>query len=304
MKTTQTSWGASRVALLAVAGFANVAAPGLSHSATPFLPNPAYLSARTQTDGVRHATLPVEAPVDSRSAWVEGADLVNRPVIALTSQTVLGNGSRALAQIEGSMGVLRGRLSTHHEKAFATDGGFVDAVFSVGFEDFIEVTAPGLAAGTPITYVFSLDIEGTSGTTPRPAPPGGLSVGANVSLGAAFLSPTPRLSRIDWALPQGNGVFSQTFDAVVGDLLRIRGTLFAGSQSGTSNGNADAWADFMNTANFTLTPTRADANTLGVSGHDYRVSSVPEPTSISLMIVMGALYVVAAWRGRLPHLDS
>ena len=278
-------------------------APGLSLAA-PFLPNPAYLSASTQTDGIRFAPNPDEAPVDSKRTTIEGADLVGQPVLTQRSDTVLSNGAQAHAQIEASMGVLKGKLSTHYEKTFNTDDGWVDAVFSTSFEDFIEVTAPGLAAGTPITYTFSLTIDGTSGVTPLPAAPGALSVGFAASMGPAWLSPVPRVRTIDWQMSQGDGVFSQTFEAVVGELVRVRGTLFAGSQAGVRNGTSDAWADYMSTARFNLTPNVAGANTVSVSGHDYRVSSVPEPTSISLMIVMGALYVVAAWRGRLPHLDS
>lgn len=276
-------------------------APGLSLAA-PFLPNPAYLSASTQTDGIRFAPNPVEAPVDSKRTTIEGADLVARPVLTLSSDTLLSNGARAHAQIEASMGVLKGKLSTHYEKAFNTDGGWVDAVFSTSFEDFIEVTAPGLAAGTPITYTFSLAIDGTSGVTPQPAAPGALSVGFAASMGPAWLSPVPRVRQIDWQMSQGDGVFSQTFDAVVGELVRVRGTLFAGSQAGTSNGTSDAWADYMSTARFNLTPNVAGANTVSVSGHDYAVSVVPEPTT-AILFVMGMLYALAAWRGRLPHLD-
>ena len=278
-----------------------LAAPGLSLAA-PFLPNPAYLSASTQTDGIRFAPNPDEAPVDSKQAIVEGADLVSRPVLTQRSDTVLSNGAQAHAQIEASMGVLRGKLSTHYEKTFNTDDGWVDAVFSTSFEDFIEVTAPGLAAGTPITYTFSLTIDGTSGVTPLPAAPGALSVGFAASMGPAWLSPVPRLRKIDWQMSQGDGVFSQTFEAVVGELVRVRGTLFAGSQAGVRNGTSDAWADYMSTARFNLTPNVAGANTVSVSGHDYAVSVVPEPTT-AILFVMGMLYALAAWRGRLPHLD-
>ena len=270
--------------------------------AAPFLPNPAYLSARTQTDGVRHATNPIEAPVDSKSKQIEGADLIAQPLLTQRSDTMLSNGAQAHAQIEASMGVLKGRLSTHYEKSFDADGGFVDAVFSTSFEDFIEVTAPGLAAGAPITYTFSLTIDGTSGVTPLPAAPGALSVGFAASMGPAWLSPVPRVRTIDWQMSQGDGVFSQTFEAVVGELVRVRGTLFAGSQAGTSNATSDAWADYMSTARFHLTPSVAGANTVSVSGHDYALSAVPE-ASTAVLFVMGALYVLAAWRGRLPHLD-
>lgn len=281
---------------------AALAGPGLSQAA-PFLPNPAYLSARTQTDGIRYATSPVEAPVDSKQATVEGADLIAQPVLTLSSDTLLGNGARAHAQIEASMGVLKGKLSTHYEMAFNGDGGFVDAVFSTSFEDFIEVTAPGLAEGTPITYTFSLTIDGTSGVTPLPAAPGALSVGFAASMGPAYLSPVPRVRTIDWQMSQGDGLFSQTFEAVVGELVRVRGTLFAGSQAGVRNGTSDAWADYMSTARFNLTPNVAGANTVSVSGHDYAVSVVPEPAT-ALLWVLGMLYAVAAWRGRLPHLDD
>lgn len=277
-------------------------APGLSLAA-PFLPNPAYLSARTQTDGIRFAPNPDEAPVDSKSTTIEGADLVSQPVLKQSSDTLLSNGARAHAQIEASMGVLKGKLSTHYEKTFNTDDGWVDAVFSTSFEDFIEVTAPGLAAGTPVTYTFSLSIDGTSGVTPQPAAPGALSVGFAASMGPAWLSPVPRLRQIDWQMSQGDGVFSQTFQATVGELVRVRGTLFAGSQSGIRNGTSDAWADYMSTARFNLTPDVAGANTVSVSGHDYALSVVPEPTT-ALLFVMGMLYAVAAWRGRLPHLDD
>ena len=201
------------------------------------------------------------------------------------------------------MGVLKGKLSTHYEKAFNSDEGFVDAIFSTSFEDFIEVTAPGLAEGTRITYTFSLNIEGTSGVTPLPAAPGALSVGFAASMGPAWLSPVPRVRTIDWQMSQGDGVFSQTFEAVVGELVSVRGTLFAGSQAGFRNGTSDAWADYMSTARFNLTPNVAGANTVSVSGHDYAVSVVPEPTT-AVLFVMGMLYAIAAWRGRLPHLDS
>ena len=276
--------------------------PGLS-LADPFLPNPAYLSASTQTDGIRRSSNPIEAPVDSKGTRIEGANLVRQPVLQQSSDTTLSNGARAHAEIEASMGVLKGRLSTHYEKAFQADDGFVDAIFSTTFEDFIEVTAPGLAAGTPVTYTFSLDIDGTSGTTPTPAAPGALSVGFAASMGPAWLSPVPRVRQIDWQLSQGDGVFSQTFVAVVGELVRIRGTLFAGSQAGTSNATSDAWADYMSTARFTLTPDVAGANTVSVSGHDYAASVVPEP-GVAILFAMGMLYALAAWRGRLPHLSD
>lgn len=280
---------------------AALAAPGLSLAA-PFLPNPAYLNASTYTDGIRYATNPVEAPVDSKQAVIEGADLIARPVLTQRSDTLLSNGAQAHAQIEASMGVLRGKLSTHYEKTFNSDDGFVDAIFSTSFEDFIEVTAPGLAAGTPVTYTFSLTIDGTSGVTPLPAAPGALGVGFAASMGPAWLSPVPRVRTIDWQMSQGDGVFSQTFEAVVGELVRVRGTLFAGSQAGFRNGTSDAWADYMSTARFHLTPNVAGANTVSVSGHDYAVSVVPEPTT-AILFVMGMLYALAAWRGRLPHLD-
>lgn len=270
--------------------------------ATPFLPNPAYLSASTQTDGIRFATNPTESPVDSKRSTIEGADLVSRPVLTQRSDTVLSNGAQAHAQIEASMGVLKGKLSAHYERAFDTDSGWVDTRFSTSFEDFIEVTAPGLSAGTPITYTFSLSIDGTSGVTPLPAPSSALSVGFTASMGPAFLSPVPRLRQIDWQMSQGDGTFSQTFEAVVGELLRVRGTLFAGGQAGTLNGTSDAWADYMSTARFSLVPDVAGANTVSVSGHDYAPSVVPEP-STALLFVLGLLYALAAWRGRLPHLD-
>lgn len=278
-----------------------LAGPDLALAA-PFLPNPAYIAAHTQTDGVRHATNPVEAPVDSKRTSIEGADLVGQPVLTQVSDTLLGNGSRAHAEIQASMGVLKGKLSTHYEKAFNSDGGFVDAIFSTSFEDFIEVTAPGLAAGTPITYTFSLTIDGTSSVTPLPAAPGSLSVGFAAHMGPAWLSPVPRVRTIDWQMSQGDGVFSQTFEAVVGELVRVHGTLFAGSQAGTSNGTSDAWANYMSTARFNLTPNVAGANTVSVSGHDYAVSMVPEPTT-AVLFVMGMLYALAAWRGTRPHLD-
>jgi hypothetical protein len=278
-----------------------LAAPGLSLAA-PFLPNPAYLSARTQTDGIRFAPNPDEAPVDAKANTIEGAELAGQPVLTLRSDTVLSNGAQAHAQIEASMGVLKGKLSTHYEKTFSTDDGWVDAVFSTSFEDFIEVTAPGLAEGTPVTYTFSLAIDGTSGVTPQPAAPGALGVGFAASMGPAWLSPVPRVRTIDWQMSQGDGVFSQTFEAVVGELVRVRGTLYAGSQAGTPNATSDAWADYMSTARFHLTPSVAGANTVSVSGHDYALSAVPEP-STAVLFVMGALYVLAAWRGRLPHLD-
>ncbi len=287
---------------LCLAGSA-LLAPGLSLAA-PFLPNPAYISARTQTDGIRHATNPVEAPVDSKKAIVEGAELISQPVVTLSSDTALSNGALAHAQIEASMGVLKGKLSAHYEKAFDTDGGWVDTGLSTTFEDFIEVTAPGLAAGTPVTYNFSLNIDGTSGITPQPRPgaTSGLSVGFNAFMDQAWPSPVARQRKIDWQMSQGDGVFSQTFVAVVGELVRIRGTLYAGAQAGTSNGTSDAWADYMSTARFTLTPDVAGANTVGVSGHDYTVSVVPEPSS-AVLFVMGMLYALAIWRRRLPHLD-
>ena len=285
--------------VLATAAFAT---PGIGLAA-PFLPNPAYLAASTQTDGIRYAPNPDEAPVDSKRTSIEGADLVSQPVLTQRSDTLLSNGAQAHAQIEASMGVLKGKLSTHYEKAFNSDEGFVDAIFSTSFEDFIEVTAPGLAAGTPITYTFSLTIDGTSGVTPLPAAPGALSVGFAASMGPAWLSPVPRVRTIDWQMSQGDGVFSQTFEAVVGELVSVRGTLFAGSQAGFRNGTSDAWADYMSTARFNLTPNVAGANTVSVSGHDYAASAVPEPTT-AVLFVMGMLYAIAAWRGRLPHLDS
>jgi len=279
-----------------------LAAPGLGLAATPFLPNPAYLNASTYTDGIRYATNPVEAPVDSKKAVTQGTDLNTPTRPTPPSDTLLSNGAQAHAQIEASMGVLKGKLSTHYEKTFNSDDGFVDAIFSTSFEDFIEVTAPGLAAGTPVTYTFSLTIDGTSGVTPLPAAPGALSGGFADSMGPAWLAPVPRVRTIDWQMSQGDGVFSQTFEAVVGELVRVRGTLYAGSQAGFRNGTSDAWADYMSTARFHLTPSVAGANTVSVSGHDYAVSVVPEPTT-AVLFVMGVLYALAAWRGKWPHLD-
>jgi hypothetical protein len=80
------------------------------------------------------------------------------------------------------------------------------------------------------------------------------------------------------AARQTTGLYSIVLNTAVGHTLSLFGSLNVGAQvAGNSPVGRFAEANFYNSAHYNLAPSVAGLNTVGASGHDFAVSSVPEP---------------------------
>jgi hypothetical protein len=205
----------------------------------------------------------------------------------------LSDTTQAAARIFAGMGVIKASVSASVPRPAPNfDGGQSNGYASATFMDSISVNAPGVAAGTPVTYWVNFRIEGR------------MSSGTSVStITYAQASALVRLedannsslsSVFEWAPQQGYGVHTLAIGTTAGATLRLTGNL---SLTAHANSNAPpaqpvaAFADFGNSAYFNLGTSVPGFNTVGASGHDF-ASPVPEP-QIWALFAAGLL-----WLGR------
>jgi PEP-CTERM motif len=211
--------------------------------------------------------------------------------------STVSNGGTATAQFQGSIGMLKSYSYAAFGYGYDAQGyglftGYASATAQGSFADAIVVTGAGLAVGTPVSYRVDFSIDGTL-SSPSFEIGGFLNASAGATVRLTDLQSGQQVS-FDWdASRQANGVYSRTLDTQVGHTLQILGLLntSAGVTHYAQLGRS-AEADYFHTARYALAPSVAGLNTVGASGHDFAVSSVPEPANWALF---GAGLMALTW---------
>lgn len=196
---------------------------------------------------------------------------------ASTFAAIPGNtfGSAAGRAEAGSLGLLM------QASADATEATFSNA--RALFRDSLLVSAPQLPLGTSVILTFDL--------MPPPAAAVGLCPACFIGFVTAeynlIFGQAIRDRAVTWQQSvNGFGSYSGAFTSTlarVGDRINIEGILTGQLVVGRPNGAANFQIDLLNTV-----PFFADSQTVGVtliaeSGHDYRISAVPEIGSVWLL---------------------
>lgn len=259
---------------VAVLGLVALALPGLAHAA------PYGLSANVITEVTNF-------PAGDRK--VGFLDLHGDPLAfslqAIDRTAQLGPGAQATGRFLGSVGLLK----VYAGASYPLHGdGLASSTVTSSFYDTIVVGGAGLAVGTPVSYRLDFSISG-SVLGALPDPTYGAFATASVSLQDDF---TRQAVFMNWDNRRNaTGIYSLTLNTTVGHSLLLVADLKAGARvQGNSLNARSAEADFYHSARYALTPSVAGLNVVGLSGHDYTVSAVPEPSSWALMALgLGAV---------------
>jgi len=163
---------------------------------------------------------------------------------------------------------------------------------SVIFTDYALVVAPSLAPGTPVTFGFSVPLDGQSSISLGPGARGytGLTVGYDFgnTTGCWDLFSADYVS-----VPTCFSPLSGTFQTTVGALVILQASLFesvladAGfGATQTASASASASLDFSHTLNVFIDPITPGVTLMTGSGHDYAApadNGVPEPATLALL---------------------
>ena len=209
----------------------------------------------------------------------------------IEQHSAVASGGDAEASVTAQSGVL---------KAFARAGypAYTDEVRVVGysygdaqarFGDTILVGGAGLALGTAVSYSISFHIDGWH-SFPAYEVPGHFAAGAEANMLLRDVNSGSEVRR-DWSSTVDlNGWTTLMLHTEVGHELFIAGFLAAyASVDSYATVARVAVADYGHSANYFLTPSIDGLNTVGASGHDFRMvadpNSVPEPTSLALLLL-------------------
>lgn len=213
---------------------------------------------------------------------------------AIDRTAQLGPGAVATGRFLGSTGLLKAYAGASYP---LHGDGLASSTVTSSFYDTILVSGAGLAVGTPVSYRLDFSISGSVlGAQPDPT----FGAFATSSLWMRDES-TGRAVALNWDNRQNaTGLYSLTLNTTVGHSLFLFADLKAGARvQGNSLNARSAQADFYHSAHYALTPSVAGLNIVGLSGHDYTVSAVPEPSSWALM-ALGLGWVAVRRRGRAP----
>lgn len=227
-------------------------------------------------------------------------DWVDKPqalaLNALQAQSAAGGGG-AQARFMGNLGLLKAYATANYPGCCDALGhtvayGYANGTAQGSFYDTVAVSGAGLATGTAVDYRLDFRIEGTL-SSPSFESGGALSADGIAEARLVDLVTRQEVSFRWDAKQKAPGVYSLTLSTQVGHSLAISGMLFAEAYvgSGAATGRS-AVANFYNSAGYGLAASVAGLNTVGASGHDYLVSSVPEASALQLgaagLLVLGA----------------
>lgn len=196
--------------------------------------------------------------------------------VAEAISTVGGN--QGVARFEADLGMLKAQASaTFASRQQPNVSGSAFALAGGSFSDEWLIQAPGLADGAPVRLDFTIHIDGSfSGARTQFGTP--LLANASVNLVAQDKARLIMTQNFNWdGLSQDVGDYTWSVNTAVGHTLELSAQLSAIARLDNFALTNEVFADFGHTVQLFMTPTTAGVSTISLGGHDYAVSSVPEP---------------------------
>jgi PEP-CTERM motif len=275
--------------------------------AQPWHPVPGVLGAAALALGLLSA-LPVQAVIgsygtaDSRvSLYVDGSppqtpsqfDSWGTPYVPAPPGTAYtadaearAGGNSAVSFAAGDLGMLKASSAASFGPRFQP--GVLGNAFSnasAGFNDEWLVQGAGLVAGTPVTLLFTVHINGTHsgastlyGTSQRAGAAVAL-VGRDVGVGGLS-------QNFNWGSgTQSTGNYQWAYNTFVGRTVALSASLSTLASVDQYSSVGSMYADFGHTINLYLAPSLAGVGSVSLGGHDYALPAVPEPATWAVMLL-------------------
>ena len=214
-----------------------------------------------------------------------------RGVVTIEQDAAVAGAGMAFGRVSAQSGVLKA-WSWSTNPAWTPGTNPLDyAASEIGstFADTILVQGGGLAAGSPVQYLLSFHIEGS---TSLPVFEMGGALAAEVNAYVTFRDLTGGTVSMTWNSNRDDeGWYTLTLDTQVGAELLLSAGLNATTYVSANAKNRFAEADYGHSSYFYLTPSVAGLNTQGASGHDFVLparddpaGTVPVPATLGLVL--------------------
>ena len=195
-------------------------------------------------------------------------------------------GNSALSFAAGDLGMLKASSAASFGPRFVPGVvGYAYSNASAGFSDEWLIQGAGLAAGTPVTLMFTVHISGTHsgastlyGTSQR--------AGAAVALVGRDVGVDGLGQNFNWGSgTQATGDFLWAYNTFVGRTVSFSASLSTLASVDQYSTVGSMYADFGHTINLYATPSLAGVGTVSLGGHDYALPAVPEPATWAVMLL-------------------
>lgn len=266
---------------------------------------PAQQSSTFDTGGFLNMTSFSNALSSSSSGAATGSCLAGDVVVSCTFETHASSSVSGTASL-GSLAFGSSSSASSVETILGLGGAGPFSASGVGsviesWQDTITITDPGVAAGTALQFLVSLSLADTVSAASVTCPstePAGATVTANSSFQLPAIQlisnncqPFSGMATAVWTVSNG-GVYT------IGTTLQAGTNAHAGSVNGVPVETSSALADPPLSA-FNLDPITAGAFYTSASGMNYGSSTVPEPSSLTLLSSgVAFLAFLACWRRR------
>lgn len=222
-----------------------------------------------------------------------------RGVVQIEQDAAVAGAGKAFGRVSAQSGVLKAwSWSTNPAWAPGTNPlDYAASEIRSTFADTILVQGAGLAAGTPVQYLLSWRIDGS---TSLPVFEMGGALAAEVDATVTLRDLTGGTVSKSWNSNRDDeGWYSMTLGTTVGAELLLSAGLYATTYVSANAKNRFAEADYGHSTYYYLTPSVAGLNTQGASGHDFALPAVnnpddpartvPVPATLTLVLIGLAL---------------
>lgn len=234
---------------------------------------------------------PAQTPSQVNSRGSQFAPAPPGPTYSVNAEARAGANS-ALSFASGALGMLKASSAVTFSERFVP--GVLGNAFSnasAGFNDEWLIQGAGLAAGTPVTLLFTVQISGTDSSTSM-LYGASQQAAAAVALSARDVGVAGLTQTFNWgSVAQATGSYVWAYSTFVGRTVALSAGLSTLATVDQYSSVGSMYADFSHTINLYVAPSLAGISTVSLGGHDYALAAVPEPATWLLM----ALGVVALW---------